>query len=315
MGQCLRADVRFVHRAPAHGTCATPNILLTKPNDCQAERLSKRETRTRPASAPRTRRTAFRPLPMEFPSKGTTAFGLVPALYHQTGDAGLPFLLIAIAAIVFSRGRLSASHPTANPQEAATNRVLLMAGIAAVVVYVIGDLLSAVMYDGYSYIDQAISELSAFGSPVRPLPPFVHTHSHDPCSAAGFPHVARTPGRHPSRTWKRAFCWQPLQIAAGKSTYRHSVAGRGSSKSRQLPRQQQPGRTASLPYGPGSCHSTRGAMFASANQLSDTDRCHRLPGIQPRRPEPASSATPTSALHPPEATRALSTAPADTRNN
>lgn len=50
-----------------------------------------------------------------------------------------------------------------------TNRVLLMAGIAAVVVYMIGDPLSALLYDGYSYLDQAISELSAFGSPVRPL--------------------------------------------------------------------------------------------------------------------------------------------------
>jgi hypothetical membrane protein len=36
-------------------------------------------------------------------------------------------------------------------------------------VYVIGDLLSSFLYDGYSYLDQAISELSAFGSPVRPL--------------------------------------------------------------------------------------------------------------------------------------------------
>jgi hypothetical membrane protein len=50
-----------------------------------------------------------------------------------------------------------------------TKKVLLMAGIAAVVVYVIGDLLSSFLYDGYSYRDQAISELSAFGSPVRPL--------------------------------------------------------------------------------------------------------------------------------------------------
>ena len=33
-----------------------------------------------------------------------------------------------------------------------------MAGIAAVVVYVIGDLLSALLYNGYSYLDQAISE-------------------------------------------------------------------------------------------------------------------------------------------------------------
>jgi hypothetical membrane protein len=50
-----------------------------------------------------------------------------------------------------------------------TNKVLLMAGIAAVVVYVIGDLFSGLLYDGYRYLDQAISELSAFGSPVRPL--------------------------------------------------------------------------------------------------------------------------------------------------
>ncbi|HEX5905740.1 MAG TPA: DUF998 domain-containing protein [Propionibacteriaceae bacterium] len=49
------------------------------------------------------------------------------------------------------------------------NEILLMAGIAAVVVYVIGDLVSSLLYDGYSYIDQWISELSAFGSPVRPL--------------------------------------------------------------------------------------------------------------------------------------------------
>ena len=46
---------------------------------------------------------------------------------------------------------------------------LLLAGVAAVVVYSIGDLVSALLYDGYSYLDQAISELSAFGSPVRPL--------------------------------------------------------------------------------------------------------------------------------------------------
>jgi hypothetical membrane protein len=46
---------------------------------------------------------------------------------------------------------------------------LLLAGPAAVVVYVIGDVLSAMLYDGYSYLNQAISELSAFGSPVRPL--------------------------------------------------------------------------------------------------------------------------------------------------
>jgi hypothetical protein len=48
-------------------------------------------------------------------------------------------------------------------------RSLLLAGVAAVVAYAIGDVLSGLLYDGYSYLDQAISELSAFGSPVRPL--------------------------------------------------------------------------------------------------------------------------------------------------
>jgi hypothetical protein len=38
-----------------------------------------------------------------------------------------------------------------------------------VAVYVIGDVLSGLWYDGYSYLDKAISELSALGSPVRPL--------------------------------------------------------------------------------------------------------------------------------------------------
>jgi len=46
---------------------------------------------------------------------------------------------------------------------------LLLAGVAAVVMYAVGDVLSGLLYDGYSFQDQAISELSAFGSPVRPL--------------------------------------------------------------------------------------------------------------------------------------------------
>jgi hypothetical protein len=50
-----------------------------------------------------------------------------------------------------------------------TRRLLLWAGIAAVVVYAVGDLVSGLVYDGYSFRDQAISELSADGSPVRPL--------------------------------------------------------------------------------------------------------------------------------------------------
>jgi hypothetical protein len=51
----------------------------------------------------------------------------------------------------------------------AAKKSLLLAAVAAVVVYTIGDVLSGLLYDGYSFRDQAISELSAFGSPVRPL--------------------------------------------------------------------------------------------------------------------------------------------------
>lgn len=49
------------------------------------------------------------------------------------------------------------------------NRYLLLAGIVAVGAYALGDLLSGLLYDGYSFRDQAISELTAIGSPVRPL--------------------------------------------------------------------------------------------------------------------------------------------------
>jgi hypothetical membrane protein len=51
----------------------------------------------------------------------------------------------------------------------AVKKGLILAAIPAVVVYVITDILSALLYNGYRFLDQAISELSAFGSPVRPL--------------------------------------------------------------------------------------------------------------------------------------------------
>ena len=52
-----------------------------------------------------------------------------------------------------------------------TEKGILVVGTAAaaVLVYAIGDVVSALRYDGYNYADQAISELSAFGSPVRAL--------------------------------------------------------------------------------------------------------------------------------------------------
>jgi hypothetical protein len=48
-------------------------------------------------------------------------------------------------------------------------KALLVAGIAAVGVYAVGDLLSGPLYEGYSFKDQVISKLTALGSPVRPL--------------------------------------------------------------------------------------------------------------------------------------------------
>ena len=48
-------------------------------------------------------------------------------------------------------------------------KALLLAPIPAIGVYVVGDIVAGLRYDGYSFRNQAISELSAFGSPVRPL--------------------------------------------------------------------------------------------------------------------------------------------------
>ena len=54
-------------------------------------------------------------------------------------------------------------------QHRRTTKLLLFAAIPAAVVYGVGDVVSGLRYDGYSFKDQAISELSAFGSPVRSL--------------------------------------------------------------------------------------------------------------------------------------------------
>ncbi|HEX6579879.1 MAG TPA: DUF998 domain-containing protein [Actinomycetota bacterium] len=50
--------------------------------------------------------------------------------------------------------------------------MLLLAGVASGAIYVVGDLISVLLYNGsrpYSFRDQWISELTAYGSPVRPL--------------------------------------------------------------------------------------------------------------------------------------------------
>lgn len=48
-------------------------------------------------------------------------------------------------------------------------KTLLVGGMVAGAIYGLGDLVSGLLYEGYSFRDQAISELTAFGSPVRPL--------------------------------------------------------------------------------------------------------------------------------------------------
>src|SRR5512134_2127021 len=46
---------------------------------------------------------------------------------------------------------------------------LLVSGILASLLYVGTDVIAAMLYEGYSYTDQTVSELSAIGSPTRPL--------------------------------------------------------------------------------------------------------------------------------------------------
>jgi hypothetical protein len=48
-------------------------------------------------------------------------------------------------------------------------KVLLVCGILAALIYVGSDILAALRYPGYSYIDQSVSELRATGAPTRPF--------------------------------------------------------------------------------------------------------------------------------------------------
>jgi len=45
-------------------------------------------------------------------ASNASAFGLVPEIYQHTGDAALPFLVVALAVIASSRGRLQPRHRT-----------------------------------------------------------------------------------------------------------------------------------------------------------------------------------------------------------
>ncbi|MCX5780080.1 MAG: DUF998 domain-containing protein [Firmicutes bacterium] len=48
-------------------------------------------------------------------------------------------------------------------------KVLLYCGIISSLLWLGGDILASIMYDGYSYTSQAVSELSAIGAPTRSL--------------------------------------------------------------------------------------------------------------------------------------------------
>jgi hypothetical protein len=48
-------------------------------------------------------------------------------------------------------------------------KALLVSGVLASLLYLGTDVLAALLYEGYSYTDQTVSELSAIGSPTRHL--------------------------------------------------------------------------------------------------------------------------------------------------
>jgi hypothetical protein len=55
------------------------------------------------------------------------------------------------------------------PPSTMVRKVLLVCGILAPLLYVATDILATMLYEGYSYTDQTISELFAIGAPTRPL--------------------------------------------------------------------------------------------------------------------------------------------------
>ena len=46
-------------------------------------------------------------------------------------------------------------------------KVLLICGILSSLLWITGDILASIQYEGYSFISQTISELSAIGAPTR----------------------------------------------------------------------------------------------------------------------------------------------------
>ena len=76
-----------------------------------------------------------------------------------------------------------------------SRRILLGCGVASTAVYLSMDVLGAVAWDGYSYIDQTVSELSAIGAPSRRIAAplgMLYNILLIPFAAA----VAASPGKH-----------------------------------------------------------------------------------------------------------------------
>ena len=66
-------------------------------------------------------------------------------------------------------GRTALQASTVTAGSTMWKRLLLLCGALATVLYVAMDTVAALRYDGYSYLDQTISELSAVDAPTRPM--------------------------------------------------------------------------------------------------------------------------------------------------
>ncbi|HWQ89295.1 MAG TPA: DUF998 domain-containing protein [Desulfitobacteriaceae bacterium] len=54
-------------------------------------------------------------------------------------------------------------------QTTALGKVLLLCGILSSLLWISGDIVASIQYEGYSFVSQSISELSAIGAPTRSL--------------------------------------------------------------------------------------------------------------------------------------------------
>jgi hypothetical membrane protein len=73
----------------------------------------------------------------------------------------------AMATIEIRQGRgVTIAHPA---NEMTMQKALLMCGVVSSLLYVLIDLIGGLNYDGYSFANQAISELGAIGAPSKPL--------------------------------------------------------------------------------------------------------------------------------------------------